>query len=113
MTAAFLRRWGVKLSTLVIKGGHATTAKAILPLLTPELDELALLNVSKVAIVFDWMAETGTQELRFDSLNVKWTYSCVGGGLEALHDMKYSSMQALCRDRGIRFGIVDKASIDT
>ena len=83
---AFLRRWGIKLSALVIEDGYAATAKAIL-LLTPELDKLALVNVSNVAIVFDWMAETGTQELRFNSLLVKWTYRRVGGGLAALHDM--------------------------
>ena len=119
---AFLRRWGIKLSALVIEDGYAATAKAIL-LLTPELDKLALVNVSNVAIVFDWMAETGTQELRFNSLLVKWTYRRVGEGLAALHDMitlrnpspkevfiqilKESQsgaanvMQPLCRDRGI------------
>ena len=119
---AFLRRWGIKLSALVIEDGYAATAKAIL-LLTPEPDKLALLNVSNVAIVFDWMAETGTQELRFNSLLVKWTYRRVGEGLAALHDMitlrnpspkevfiqilKESQsgaanvMQPLCRDRGI------------
>jgi hypothetical protein len=139
ITGAFLRRWGIKLSALVIERGHATTAKAILSL-TPELDKLALLNVSHVAIVFDWMAETGTQELRFNSLNVKWTYSHVRRGLEALHEMiarrnpldddrssspkevfiqipkKSQSVAAilitpLCRDRGIRFGFVNEASI--
>ena len=70
------------------------------------------------------------QELRFNSLLVKWTYRRVGG----LHDMitrrnpspKEVFIQILkekpkwsgecdatvyCRDRGIRFGIVDEASI--
>ena len=74
------------------------------------------------------------QELRFNSLLVKWTYRRVGEGLAALHDMialrnpspqevfiqilkekpKWSGewdATVYCRDRGIRFGIVDEASI--
>ena len=78
---AFLRRWEIKLSALIVEGGHATTIKKIL-LLTPELDKLALLNVLEVATVFNWMAEIGTQKLRFNSLNVKWTDFLAGECLE-------------------------------
>ena len=140
IVVAFLRRWEIKLGTLVISHGHAAAIKEIL-LLTPKLHRLILFRISDIADVFKWLAGTGTEELRFNDLEMLCTYSNSTNkeeGLEALHDMitrrnppgdakgpsprevilrapdcgqsLAGNLKLLCRDKGIWFGFVEGMS---
>jgi hypothetical protein len=132
VTAAFLRRCGNSLSTLVTYCSPLGIVKDIL-LSAPELDHLALFDVTKIADLFKWMAETGTQEVRFNSLRVSWDrhWPLDLGVLQDLiarrnppnteenlspkelfihmskmDDSETANLESLCRDRGIKFGFV-------
>ena len=130
----FLRRSGIKLSTLIIEQGLAETVKEILRF-TPELDKLALYEVLDMADVFKWLAGTGT--LRCSNLTVLWADPMYGEhnkDLEALHDMitrrnhldhvrepsprkliigcykdesRTANLELMCRKKGIRFEFAD------
>jgi hypothetical protein len=135
MSAAFLRRCGIKLNTLVTHGGPIASIKEIL-LSAPELDQLVLFNVMNIADLFVWMAGTETQEVRFNRLQLHASYHYwPRAGWGALHDLiarrnppnngrslspkavsiqisdmdksEVANLKSLCRDRGIRFGLVD------
>ena len=87
---SFLRRPEIKLDVLVVKNILAAAIKEILPF-TPDVNNLSLLRVPDVANVFNWLAGTGEQGLKFSCLNVVWGSSKdmmhVDEGLAALHDM--------------------------
>ena len=85
--AAFLRRWEIKLGTLVLARGHAAVIREIL-LLTPKLHRLVLLRISDIADVFKWLTGTRTEELPFRSLKTLCAYSRSRGrfGGTARHD---------------------------
>jgi hypothetical protein len=88
---AFLRRLGIKLTTLTIDGGYAIPTEEIL-LLMPEVDTLALCGVRGIADVFKWLAGIGMRELPFINLLVIWSFNMYDKDLYrtdvgALHDM--------------------------
>ncbi|KAF8347423.1 hypothetical protein F5887DRAFT_955754 [Amanita rubescens] len=136
ITVSFLRRSEIKLSTLVLKCARATIIEEILPF-APEVNNLALLQVRRVAGVFKWLAE---RELQINNLSVTWQFTIdsilAEEGLSALHDMITSqhplgdsrnpspkeviiqtisggqsaaaSLKSACRSRGIRFGFAEE-----
>ena len=136
IASAFLRRCGNKLSTIVIYRGPLGVVKDIL-LSAPELDQLALFDVTMIGDPFKWMAGTGMQ-VRFNTLRVSWDRDW-SPGLGPLHDLiacrnppndkeslspkelfihmskmdhdesEAANLESLCRDRGIRFGFVGPA----
>ena len=139
--ATFLRRCGIKLSTLVLYGGRTGIVASLKEILlsAPELDQLVLCNIRDITDLFKWMAGTETPEVRFNSLQLHALYSYWprdGGG--ALHDLiarrnppnnerslspkevfidididesEVANLKSLCRDRGIRFGLVEEMPI--
>ena len=84
IASAFLRRCGNKLSTIVIYRGPLGVVKDIL-LSAPELDQLALFDVTMIGDPFKWMAGTGMQ-VRFNTLRVSWDRDW-SPGLGPLHDL--------------------------
>ena len=90
ITVSFLCRPEIKLDVLVVENALAAAIKEILPF-TPNINNFSLLRVPDVANVFNWLAGTGEQELKFRCLNVEWGSSKdsmhVVESLVALHDM--------------------------
>ena len=88
-TAAFLRRSGIKLRTLVIMRCFEAIAMDILSF-TPKVEQLVLFKVRDMANLFTWLAGTGPQGLRCRNLNVVWARSLCreyGKAMGAMHDM--------------------------
>jgi hypothetical protein len=74
---AFLRRLGIKLTTLRIYGGCATPVEEIL-LLMPEVDMLCLGSRGDLADVFKQLAGVGMPELPFTNLFLIWPFYMTG-----------------------------------